>query len=196
MRKLFVGALVCALAGSAVATAVAGHRPGHPTQAQSQQAKVTICHRTSSSTRPYTKIVVSQKAVAKHVGHHQDIVGLPGQQLQCPTTAVTPSKGGRKLTATATTSAGTLTFTLRSLPGLGQICYTLSVTGATSVSSATIVRATGGALVATLSAPTTGPTSGCVNLSRAVVREILRNPAGFVVSVQTGAGALQATLGR
>ena len=187
MRKLFVGALVCALAGSAVATAVAGHRPGHPRSAQAQQAKVTICHRTSSSTKPYTKITVPASTAAKHVAHHQDVIGMPGQQLSCPTTAVTPRRGGQKLTASVTNAAGTLTFTLRSIPGLGQICYTLNVTGGT-VTSATL---TGAQLNVTLSAP-----SGCVNLSRAVVRQILRNPGAFVVTVQTAGGVLQATLRR
>src|SRR4051812_48954533 len=91
---------VCAFAVTGVATAAAQQNP----------PKVPICHATGSMTKPYVKITVPASTAAKHVGHHHDIIGTPGQQLQCPATALSTRGGGAHLTAnlsgTGTTATG------------------------------------------------------------------------------------------
>lgn len=203
MRKLIVAALATAFGASVVATAPAHHRPGHPQTGQGGADKVTVCHRTNSAKKPYTRIRVPAATAARHATQHPgDIVNPVGGQ--CPTTAVTAQKGGQKLTATQTLASGaTVTFTLRSIPGLGQICYTLTVTGLTDITGAHIHRLTTGAIVVPLATPTvaTGATaatsSGCVTVNRALVKEILKNPGAFFVNVHTvavPAGVFQALL--
>ncbi len=52
-------------------TAVASISPFAPSAVEAASSKITICHRTHSTTNPYRKITVSQNAVqnAKHGGH-------------------------------------------------------------------------------------------------------------------------------
>jgi hypothetical protein len=106
-----------------------------------------------------------------------------------------------------------LSATLRPVPGasgsgstavtirVGQstLCYTLSVTGLTNVTAAHIHRVSTGAIVVPLTAPTTGTSSGCVTVERALLREIVANPAAFYVNVHTSThegGQVQGTLSR
>jgi CHRD domain-containing protein len=201
MRRIAI-ALVLALAGTAAfATAEAG-------QTRAGAKKTALCHRTKAAKRPYVRIVVKTKAALRtHQAHHADIVPAPAGG--CPRTAVTPTKGGVKLTATLDglhqvppgDLDGTGTATFRSLPGLGQICYTLDVTKIVLPATAAHIHlGENGNIVVPLNAPdANGDASGCANTSRALVRAILANPGGYYVNVHTSDypnGAIRGTLTR
>jgi hypothetical protein len=68
-------------------TASAVSEYGHSSSSQ-YQYKVAICHHTHSKKHPYHVIVVSNKAVAKHMLRHGDTLA------PCPTTAAAPTKHG------------------------------------------------------------------------------------------------------
>jgi hypothetical protein len=127
------------------------------------------------------------KTLRGHTGHSGDLL-LPG-------TTPCPSGGqqdqGARLTATlrpvsgATAGSGNATFTIR----LGQttLCYTLTVTGLADVTAAHIHRGSTAAVVVPLNTPTTGSSSGCTTVERALLREILQNPGAFYVNVHSTA---------
>lgn len=66
-------------------TASSASQYGHSSSSQ-YQYKVAICHRTHSQKHPYHVIVVSNKAVAKHMLKHGDTLA------PCPTTAAAPTQ--------------------------------------------------------------------------------------------------------
>ena len=68
-------------------TASAVSQYGHSASSQ-YQYKVAICHRTHSKKHPYHVIVVSNKAVAKHMLRHGDTLA------PCPTTVGAPTHHG------------------------------------------------------------------------------------------------------
>src|SRR4051812_5107328 len=63
-----------ALTTAFVAVAVAVVVPGIGEQAAAASAKVTICHRTHSTTNPYRRITVSQSAITRNHGHGDHVV--------------------------------------------------------------------------------------------------------------------------
>jgi hypothetical protein len=69
-------------------TASAVSQYGHSSSSQ-YQYKVAICHHTHSKKHPYHVIVVSSKAVAKHMLRHGDSLA------PCPTTAPAPTNHGK-----------------------------------------------------------------------------------------------------
>ncbi len=88
---------ICILA--AVSFAIAGTMATAGSTATA--AKVTICHRTASATKPYVKITVSTRAALRgHQRHPGDI--MPAPASGCPTVALTPTTGGTVLAATLT----------------------------------------------------------------------------------------------
>ena len=160
-------------------------------------SKLTICHKTGSSTNPYRRITVSSRAVTNpnsasgkvlrgHMGHAGDLI-LPGAPA-CPAGAGKGAQGA-KLTATlqpaapATSGSGTATVTIRL--GKNELCFTLTVSGLTNVTAAHIHRGSTGAIVVPLTAPTSGTSSGCVTVEKALLREILANPGAFYINVHT-----------
>jgi len=197
MKRLMTATAVLAVAVGTVATAQAKQPP-----------KVAVCHSTGSASHPYTKLTLPAATAAKHVAHHRDIIGAPGQQLQCPTTALSARGGGQKLTTSLsganTTATGT--FSVRLNRGQGMICYTLTETGLVGVTAAHIhvfdasqlgAPFTNNGIVVPLAAPTAGSSSGCVTVPRAIVNAIASNPSNFYVNVHTvtaPAGAIQGTL--
>jgi len=117
------------------------------------------------------------------------------------------SPGGRPLTATLAgggngDSDGTGTLRLTLNQGQGQICYELSAVGIDSATAAHIhAGATGvsGAIIATLNAPSSGSSSGCVSLEAATIQTIRQNPGDYYVDVHNAAfpnGAIRGQLGR
>ena len=166
-----------------------------PPPSSTKPAKVTICHKTGSASNPYKRITVSSRAVTNpnspagkalrgHGGHAGDILA-PGA-ADCPSGA--GGTQGSKLSTSlqpvaGATGSGTATVTVNL--GQGRLCYTLKVTGLTDVTGAHIHRVSGGAVVVPLTAPTTGTSSGCVTVAKALLREIAQNPAAFYVNVHT-----------
>lgn len=62
--------MVAALVGAASVLVV----PGFTGAASAASAKVTICHRTHSTTKPYRRITVSQNAITRNQGHKSHVV--------------------------------------------------------------------------------------------------------------------------
>jgi hypothetical protein len=169
---------------------------------------VTVCQRTKSSARPYVRVVVrSQAQLRSHLARHADIVPARGV---CPKVAVTPTRGGVALSANLNGSDekpsgdpdGLGLASVRSLPGLGQLCYQVTVSRIELPATAAHIHlvATGKMLVP-LRPPdaATGVSSGCANASRTLVRAILAHPAAYYVNVHTRDypnGAIRGTLGR
>jgi hypothetical protein len=179
-----------------------------PTPTSTPAARITICHKTGSTTAPYRRITVSSRAVTNpssssgrilrgHMGHTGDML-LPGANA-CPAGT---QQAQSRLTATlqpvsGATGSGNTTVSIRM--GQSTLCFTLTVTGLTNVTAAHIHRVAGGAVVVPLTAPTSGTSSGCVTVARSLLQEIVRNPEAFYVNVHTSTypnGQVQGTLHR
>jgi hypothetical protein len=163
--------------------------------------KVTICHKTGSQKNPYRRITVSSRAVTNpnsqsgntlrgHAGHEGDIL-IPGA-TPCPSG---PSGGGTnqsvRLTAnlqpvSGANGSGSATVTIR-VPK-SELCFTLSVSNLGSpVTAAHIHLGSTGAIVVPLTAPTSGSSSGCVTVAKALLREIVASPGAYYINVHTDA---------
>jgi len=186
MKRVGLLIAVVAIAGAALTTA----------SARTDARKTTICHRTTSKSKPYVKVRVSAKALQAHLRHAADIIPAPGGG--CPHSVLTPNAGGRAfsiaLTGEAESPAGdpvaTGTATVRLRAGQGQVCYKLAAENLPAATASHIHRAAAGAsgpVVIPLFTPNAaGKASGCVGASRSVVRAILAGPAGYYVNVHNG----------
>ncbi len=120
-------------------------------------------------------------------------------------------QGGRQLTTTLTgeqevplpgdpDGIGFATVTVN--PGQGLVCYELSVSGIATATAAHIHEAPpgeAGPVVVTLEAPTDGTSGGCIDVGRALAKDILKNPADYYVNVHNAefpSGALRGQLSR
>ena len=125
--------------------------------------------------------------------------------------AAVASDGGRKLQTSLTGAAeapnpgdpdgsGTATVTVN--PGQSKICYTLSVRNIAPATAAHIHEAPvgiAGPVRVTLRAPTSGNSSGCITVTRALALEILKDPADYYVNVHNAAfpgGAVRGQLAK
>ena len=96
--------------------------------------------------------------------------------------------------------AGTATLTVN--PGLGQICYELTVSGIAPATAAHIhLGAVGvaGPVVVPLEPPTDGTSSGCAEVSRELALAILTSPSDYYVNVHNAefpAGAVRGQLAK
>jgi hypothetical protein len=160
-----------------------------PARSSAAPAKVTICHRTGSASNPYRRITVSSRAVTTLRGHmrHAGDILMPGTAA-CPSGTSTGGGGAVRLTATlqpvaGATGSGSATVTIQ--VGQGQLCFTLTVTGLTDVTAAHIHRESTGAVVVPFTAPTSGSSSGCVDVDKDLLREIQSTPGAFYVNVHT-----------
>jgi hypothetical protein len=94
--------------------------------------------------------------------------------------------------------AGTATLAVN--PGLGQICYELTVSGIAPATAAHIhVGAVGvaGPVVVPLAPPTGGSVSACAEVDRELALKILKRPADYYVNVHNAdfpAGAVRGQL--
>jgi hypothetical protein len=86
--------------------------------------------------------------------------------------------------------------------GLGEVCYELHVTGIAPAAAAHIHRGPAGQpgpVVVPLTAPTSGMSAGCAEVSRDLAIELLRDPSSFYVNVHNAdfpGGALRGQLSR
>lgn len=165
-----------------------------PAPTSTTPTRLTICHKTGSASNPYRRITVSSRAVVNphspagktlrgHMRHTGDIIE-PGV-TPCPA-ATTQTKQGVKLSANlqpvpGATGSGTANVTIRG----AMLCHTLTVTGLTNVTAAHIHRVSTSAIVVPLTTPTTGSSSGCGSIDKALAREIAQNPGAFYVNVHT-----------
>jgi len=89
---------------------------------------------------------------------------------------------------------------LRLNPGLGQICYSITVTGIESATMAHIHEGdegTAGPVVVGLEPPRDGSSEGCASADRALVKDIMKNPSDYYVNVHNAdfpAGAVRGQL--
>jgi hypothetical protein len=205
-------AILVAAAGSlALLATFAQAEPAGTSAKASASAKSTVCHRTKSAKNPYRLITVAGASLAKHQRHAVDIV--PAPQGGCPTSVMTPNRGGRPLFTTLTGAAekpgpgdtdGTGTALIRVTPGLGRVCFTLSVGSVSLPAAAAHIHLApptdAGPVVVTLAPPdTNGSAQGCVSTTRALVKAILKNPSGYYVNVHTSDfpdGAVRGQLGK
>ena len=84
-------------------------------------------------------------------------------------------------------------------PGQGLVCYELRVSGIAPATAAHIHEAPfgeAGDVVVTLGAPTDGSSSGCVEVDRALVKDILQNPSEYYVNVHNAEYPLGALRGQ
>jgi CHRD domain len=169
-----------------------------PEPASATPTKITICHKTGSSTNPFRRLTVSSRAwtnpnstsgktLRGHMRHGGDML-IAGASA-CPAGAGKTGQG-IKLTASlqpvsGATGSGSATVTIRL--GKAELCYTLTVTGLTNVTAAHIHRGSTGAIVVPLAAPTSGTASGCVSVVKALLQEIANNPSAFYINVHTTA---------
>ncbi len=181
-----------------------------PAPTSTPATKITICHKTGSDANPYRRITISSRAVANpssesgkllrgHMRHTGDLL-MPGV-TPCPS-GNTPGQGV-KLSANlqpvqgAPSGSGTASITIRT--GSAQLCHTLTVSGLTNVNAAHIHLVSTGAVVVPLTTPTTGTSSGCGAVEKALLLQIVRNPGAYYVNVHTQTfpnGQVQGTLSK
>ena len=123
----------------------------------------------------------------------------------------TAANGGRKLQTSLTGAAetpnagdpdgsGTASVTVN--PGQARICYELTVANIAPATAAHIHEAPAGVagpVRVSLSAPSDGDSAGCVDVSRELALEILKNPADYYVNVHNPAfpsGAIRGQLAK
>jgi CHRD domain len=193
-----------------IGTAACPPATATPSPTSTPATRIAICHKTGSATNPYRLIMVSSRAVSNpnsssgkllrgHMGHAGDLL-LPGAAA-CPSPADQQNQGV-KLAASlrpvaGATGSGSATVTIRL--GQSRLCYTLTVSGVANVTAAHIHRASTGAVVVPQTAPTTGSSSGCVTVDKALLRQIVANPGAFYVNVHSTGfpdGQVQGALSR
>jgi len=178
-----------------VGTAACPSPTATPAPTTTPATKITICHKTGSSTTPYRRITISSRAVTNpnspagkvlrgHMGHAGDLL-LPGASACPPGTQTNQAKLTANLQPVpgATTGSGSATVTIRL--GTATLCHTLTVSGLIDVEAAHIHRGSTGAVVVPLTTPTTGTSSGCGTAEKALLQEIVRSPGAFYVNVHT-----------
>ena len=96
--------------------------------------------------------------------------------------------------------SGTATLTVN--PGLGQICYELTVSGIAPATAAHIhvgAVTEAGPVVVPLAPPTDGTSSGCAEVSHELALAILKSPSDYYVNVHNAefpAGAVRGQLSK
>jgi hypothetical protein len=191
-RLLFPAVAAAAAAFAAVPFATA---KTEPTSAEATPR--AVCHRTSSSSRPYVKLRVSAAQQRAHLRHAADIVPAPSGA--CPRTVLTATRGGTAITVAMTGEAeaptagegvGTGTATIRLRRGQGQLCYSMQVRNITLPAAAAHIHRGGtgeaGPVIIPLLAPNaSGVAAGCTSVSRTLVAQILGNRQAYYVNVHT-----------
>jgi CHRD domain len=184
MKRIGSLAVVLLVSGVVLATANA-----------TRTKNTAICHRTSSASKPYAKLVVTPAQLKRHLKDAADII--PAPKGACPRTLLTAAAGGTALPVALTGEAespagdpvatGIATFRLRT--GQGQICYQLAGTNLPQAAAAHIHRGAAGVagpVVVPLRTPdAAGKASGCAVAARTIVASILKSPGSFYANVHT-----------
>ena len=71
-------------------------------------------------------------------------------------------------------------------PGGNEICFTIDVSGIAPATAASLHKGaagTDGPVVATLTAPTSGTTIGCVAVNQELLKDLLKHPESYYVNV-------------
>lgn len=157
-------------------------------------AKVAVCHKTSSKTKPYVRVVVGGAALKKAIASSDDIVPAP---KSCPQTLLSAGGGGIEIDANMLGIAeqpdlgdpdGTGSAVLRLRSGQGRVCFKLDVQSIGTAAAAHIHKGgpeESGPVVVPLVPPASGSSAGCVKAARVVVKDILANKASYYVNVHT-----------
>jgi hypothetical protein len=131
--------------------------------------------------------------------------------LLASVTLAVPVLGGSKMVVSMTGSQevpgpgdpdGSGMATVRVSYGQAEVCYTLEVSGIATAIAAHIHNAPAGVagpVVVSLTAPSSGSSSGCVSVDRALAKAILQDPANYYVNVHNTeypAGALRGQLSK
>lgn len=181
----------------AVAAAVSLPLAGAYARTDSTEATLrSICHRTSSASRPYVKLRVTAAQQRGHLRHAADII--PAPRGACPRTILTPTSAGTALRTVLTGEAevpagdpvGSGEAVVRVRRGQGQLCFSIEARNITLPAAAAHVHRGGageaGPIVVPLRTPNAdGRSSGCVTVSRAIVSQILANRGLHYVNVHT-----------
>jgi hypothetical protein len=187
------------LLASLTVVAAAATLPLAAAEARNDSAEATlrsICHRTSSASRPYVKLRVTAAQQRRHLRHAADIV--PAPRGACPRTVLTATSGGTAINTVLTGETevpagdpvGTGEAVIRVRRGQGQLCFTIEARNITLPAAAAHIHRGGageaGPIVVPLRTPNAqGQARGCVNVSRATVAQILASRAQFYVNVHT-----------
>jgi hypothetical protein len=210
--KRYVAAAIALVALAGSSAALADHRPGHPKPPgkakkserarQNSEKKVTICHRTGSTTNPHRTIRISRNAWEREdSGHraHGDTEGAcqNGEprgftDLDATLSAVSGASG-----------RGSADVDVRLVRNFAQVCYMLRVRGVNATAahihtSVAFGRFAANAIVVPFKTPNrNGRSQGCTRVRRGVGEAILANPGNFYVNVHSAAfpgGQVQGTL--
>ncbi len=137
-------------------------------------------------------------------------LSLCGSMAMVAATAIAEpvAEGGRKLTTTMTGAAevpgpgdtdGTGTARIIVNHGQARVCYALAVSNIAPATAAHVHRGAvgvAGPVVVPLGAPTDGDSDGCVDVDKALAKEILKYPARFYVNVHNADFPLGAVRGQ
>ncbi len=217
MKRTIIGLVVAVLSLAIVAGTAFGQGPKPRT---SGNQKIWICHKTSATTNPYVAVQIPMKQVTNHTGHATHpgdiLAGVPQTRTAAKAfckaqRALTPTRGGKEMTATLTSSVPTALnatdFALRARLGQGQVCLSATLTttpagGTITVSSVTLQQGANAPITLNLTPalPKTGTSplqlSGCATLERAVVKALLKGTSTFTLTITTTtpAATLTATI--
>ena len=193
----------------AVAVAFAGTALAKQPPKTVSAKKTNICHFTG---KKYVALTVSKSALATHTAHHQDLIGASVPQgttraRQAAARAfcaklpvLTPTRGGeaRSASLTSTTVGLTGSTDVRARLGQGQLCLKLTVSSTTTPITVSAVKLLQGTTtlatldLSTLSSLTSATSplqlSGCVNVDRSLVKQLLSG-TGTTLQVETSSPA-------
>jgi hypothetical protein len=215
MKRTLIGVFAGVLALAALAAA------GTASGKDSANTKIWICHKTSSAKNPYVAMRIPTKQITNNTGHKRHpadiLTGVPqtksGARTFCRTqSALTPTRGGKPVTATLISSAPAALngtgLTLRLRLGQGQVCLSATLTttpagGSITVTSVTLQQGANAPITLNLTPalPQTGTSplqlSGCATLDRAIVKALMKGTSSFTLRITTStpAATLTATLG-
>ncbi len=121
-------------------------------------------------------------------------VGLIGALLSSSAAMAQSSNGGAKFTVALEGEQvtfggdpdGTGTAMLRINPGKGELCYTLTTQMIQPANAAHIHEGPAGGngpVIIEFTPPTSGTSSGCVDIGRELAKEILKTPSDYYVAI-------------